>query len=59
MADIFKKIKFDIADGNRVITYEARNVTLDEALKIFKDLNVISFTATRMSISQYLKSRRQ
>lgn len=53
---MFKKIKFQVADGNCVDTLEGDNISIDEVIKILKDPNVINLTATRMTSGQYLKS---
>lgn len=53
---MFKKVKFNRAEGNVVTTYEAKDVSMDDVIKILKDENVLSFTATKMTPSEYLKS---
>lgn len=53
---MFKKIKFQVADGNCVDTMEGNNVSIDEVIRILKDPNVINMTVTKMTAGQYLKS---
>lgn len=53
---MFKKIKFQVADGNCVDTREGENVSVDEVIRILRDPNVINMTVTRMTAGQYFKS---
>jgi len=53
---MFKKIKFEVADGNVVSTYEGKDKSLEDVIKILKDPCVISISATKMTRSEYFKN---
>lgn len=53
----FKKVKFNFAHGKSVETKEGKNISLDEAIRILKDENVISFSAVRMTSKEYFKGK--
>jgi hypothetical protein len=55
--DNFKKIKFQLTQGSVVSTMEGEDVSLDEAIRILKDPNIISVTVTRMTPKEYLKTQ--
>ena len=54
---MFKTIKFNLVEGSVVSTMEGKNVTLEEVIRLLKDENVISITATKMTPREYLKSK--
>ena len=48
------KVKFQYAKGKAVVSYHA-DVTLEEALDILRDPDVITLTVTKKTAAQYLK----
>lgn len=54
---MFKKIQFQVADGNCVDTMEDKNVSIDDVIRLLKNPNVINMTVTKMTAGQYLKSK--
>jgi len=55
---MFKKIKFQIAQGNFVNTYEGKNKSIEEIIEIIKDPDMISLSVIKMTPAQYLKSKK-
>ncbi len=53
------KIKFQHATGNAVIDYKNDWGTIEEAIAILKDPNVIKITVTKMTPAQYFKRRKE
>lgn len=52
---ILLKIKFQHACGKAVISYKNDDGTLEEAVALLKNPEVISITITKQTPSQYLK----
>ena len=52
------KVKFNYADGSAVYTYTNDDATLQHAVDLLKDPNVISITVTKQTPTQYLKTQR-
>jgi uncharacterized protein with FMN-binding domain len=52
---MFKKVKFELSDGNFVDTYEGENKSLADVIAILSDPNIISLTVTKMTKSEYFK----
>jgi len=51
---MFKKIKFQIAESSTLITtMEGKDVTLEEAIRLLKNPNIINFTATKMTPKEF------
>ena len=53
------KIKFQHATGNAVIDYKNDWGTIEEAIEILRDPNVIKITVTKMTPAQYFKRRKE
>jgi hypothetical protein len=52
---MFKRVKFEQAEGNCTCTYDGKDVSEEEAIRLLKNPNVISLTVTRMTRGEYLK----
>lgn len=50
------KIKFKVGKGRCIFEYTNPNATLDEAIRILQDSNVLSINVTKCTPSQYLKN---
>lgn len=50
------KIKFKVARGRAVISFESKKATLREALDLLQREEVISISVTKQTPSQYLKT---
>lgn len=49
------KIKFQHATGRAVVSYKNDDGTIEEAIELLKNPDVISITVTKMTPAQYLK----
>lgn len=49
------KIKFKVGQGNAVFEYKADHQTLEQAIELLKDENVISISVVKQTPAQYLK----
>jgi hypothetical protein len=56
---MFKKVKFQLAQGNCVNTYECKNKSIDDIVEIIKNPNMISLSVVKMTPAQYLKGKKQ
>ena len=52
------KIKFQHASGCSIITYKNNYGTLEHAIELLKNPDVINITVTKMTPAQYLKKAR-
>lgn len=52
------KLKFKVGMGSAVFEYKNDNATLDEAIELVKDENVISISVVKQTPAQYLKRQR-
>ena len=52
------KIKFKVGQGRAVFEYKKDNASLQEAVDILKDENVISISVVKQTSAQFLKSQR-
>jgi len=52
---MFKKVHFEQAEGNCTCTYDGKDVSEEEAIRLLKNPNVIALTVTRMTRGEYLK----
>lgn len=50
------KIKFKVGEGRCVFEYTNGRATLDEAVRILQDPNVLSISVTKCTPNQYLKN---
>lgn len=50
------KIKFKVGEGRCVFEYANPNATLDEAIRILQDPNVLSISVIKCTPNQYLKN---
>lgn len=50
------KIKFKVARGRAVVSFESKNATLQEAVDLLQREEVISISVTKQTPSQYLKT---
>ena len=52
------KIKFKVGQGRAVFEYKKDNASLQEAVDILKNENVISISVVKQTSAQFLKSQR-
>ena len=52
------KLKLNYADGSTVYTYTCDDATLQYAVDLLKDPNVIYIAVTKQTPTQYLKTQR-
>lgn len=52
------KIKFNVALGGAVLSYKDDDVTLQQAVELLQQDEVISITVTKQTPAQYLKTVR-
>lgn len=52
------KIKFQHATGRAVISYKNDYGTIEEAIELLKNPDVINITVTKQTAAQYLKKAR-
>lgn len=52
------RAKFNVAHGRAVFSYKSDDITLDKAIELVRNPEVISVTITKQTPAQYLKSQK-
>ena len=53
------KVKFKVGQGNAVFEYQGEHKTLEQAIELLKDDNVISISVVKQTPAQYFKEKRR